>query len=101
MLIDKYHDTISHKCHSINHSYASLQYANNIGRYNVIQFSWKKVIKLWNKYFSCIIKQIKNKIESSCCGAAEANPTSIHEDEVLIPDLAQWAGDPALLWEVV
>ena len=25
------------------------------------------------------------------------NPTSIHEDEGLIPDLAQWAKDPPLL----
>ena len=25
------------------------------------------------------------------------NPTSTHEDVVLIPDLAQWAKDPVLL----
>ena len=30
-------------------------------------------------------------IQSSCCGSAEANPTSIHEG--LIPGLAQWVGD--------
>ena len=29
------------------------------------------------------------------------NPTRIHEDAVWIPDLAQWAKDPALLWAVV
>jgi len=31
------------------------------------------------------------------CGAAETNPTSIYGDVVLIPSIAQWVGDPALL----
>ena len=44
----------------------------------------------------------KNRIRgSSHCGAAEANPTSIHEDMSSIPDPAQWFRDPVLLWAAV
>ena len=34
---------------------------------------------------------------SSHRGSVEMNPTSIHEDEGSIPDLAQWIKDLALL----
>ena len=45
---------------------------------------------------------IKNPKEgSSCCGAAETNPTSIHEDVGSTPGLTQWVGDPGLQCAVV
>ena len=45
--------------------------------------------------------QIIECFESSCCGSAETNPTSIYEDLGSIPGPTQWVKDPALLWAVV
>ena len=46
---------------------------------------------------------IKNiyKTWSSHHGTAEMNPTGKHGVVGLLPGLAQWVGDPALLWAVV
>ena len=37
-------------------------------------------------------------MSSPHCGSAVKKPTSIREDAGLIPGLAQWVNDPALLW---
>ena len=37
-------------------------------------------------------------MRSSHFGSVVMNPASIHEDVGLIPGLAQWVRDPALLW---
>ena len=39
----------------------------------------------------------KSKKRSSCCSAAETNPTRNHEVSRSIPGLTQWVKDPALL----
>ena len=41
-----------------------------------------------------------NLVGSSCCGAVETNPPSIHEEAGLIPALDQWVGD-LVSWAVV
>ena len=40
-----------------------------------------------------VVIYLKMFVGCSYCGEAEMNPTSIHEDENLIPGLAQWVRD--------
>ena len=44
---------------------------------------------------------LRKMFGSSHSGSAEMNLTSIHEDAGLMPSLAQWVKDLALLWAVV
>ena len=53
------------------------------------------ILKIPDNYLSIKIS------ESSYCSVAETNPACFHEDVGSISGLAQWAGDPALLWAVV
>ena len=48
-----------------------------------------------------LILTSKLQCRNSCSGTAETNPTRNHEVEGLIPDLAQWVEDLALLRAVV
>ena len=40
----------------------------------------------------------KREHRSSCCDTVETNPTRNHRVVGLIPGLAQWVNNPALLW---
>ena len=47
----------------------------------------------WNRIES---PELNPHTRSSCCGAAEMNPTSIHKDVGSIPGFTQWVRDLAL-----
>jgi len=60
-------------------------------------FNW--TLKDGQFYTTHILPQLNILyLQSSHRGAVETNPTSNHEVAGLIPGLAQWVKDPALLW---
>ena len=70
---------------------------------------WPLAVRAWDLGLpgtKCPIIAVSGKISkreywSSCHGSLVMNPTSIHEDAGLIPDLAQWVKSLALPWAVV
>ena len=63
---------------------------------NPICFKFKgSMTFLWRKPFSLHNQDVPS--ESSHCGTAEMNPTSIHEDVGSIPGITQCVRDPPLL----
>lgn len=56
------------------------------------------VIKYFNTFYLSLHEILQGShIQSSCCGAAEMNPTRNDEVASLIPGLTQWIKDLAVL----
>ena len=72
-------------------------------KHKILKTGWSLFQGHKRRHYFCktIAKRIKGKkinSRSSHRGAAETNPTRNHEVAGLIPGLALWVKEPALLW---
>ena len=58
---------------------------------------WTTIILFFVILYTFVFFYNNRESGSAYCGKGETNLTSIPEDVGLIPDLAQWVGNPALL----
>ena len=89
----------------LNRLYVHLLHISNNLLYVVFKILFLWAANLWLSPVQCLVQNSYSRIlavwRSSCCGAAETNPTRNNEVVGLIPRLDQRVKDLALSWAVV